>query len=168
MDFYHVSDNYIKFLKSIDDRVRHNKSDQHQKPYVGVVIQIDDIEYLAPLTSYKSQQDLIPKDNPTVVKLHAVADEQDKLGLIQLNNMIPIIRSEITKIDFSLEEEKYRFLLDKQYRFILSKQGKIQKRAKVLRSAIVEKKEPIYTKFNVRCCDFALLEEKYMGFSGTI
>jgi protein AbiQ len=164
MDFYHVSDSYINFLKGIDSRVCHNKSDQNQKPYIGVVMKIGEIDYLAPLTSHKEQQNYLSKDNPTVFKLHGVGDEDDKLGMIQINNMIPIIESEINKIDFSLEEEKYRFLLQKQYKFILSKQAKIQKRAKVLHDAIVEKKEPIYPQFHVRCCDFALLEAKYLDF----
>jgi len=50
--FYHIRDDYIEFLRTVDDRVPVNKAEL--RPYVGIVLQVADINYYVPLTSIRS------------------------------------------------------------------------------------------------------------------
>ena len=51
MDFYHIKEDYIFFLRSYDGRIALNKGES--RPYVGIVLQIGDIKYYVPFTSPK-------------------------------------------------------------------------------------------------------------------
>ncbi len=51
MRFYIIDENYINFLKQSEPNVPNNYN--QKRPYIGVVLQINEIKYLAPLTSYK-------------------------------------------------------------------------------------------------------------------
>ena len=48
MDFFHVKDSYIEFLRQYDTRVAENKHES--RPYVGIVVQIGEVKYYAPFT----------------------------------------------------------------------------------------------------------------------
>lgn len=52
MRFYHITDRYIEFLRSFDEKVALNKKET--RPYVGVVLEIEGIKYYAPFTSPKA------------------------------------------------------------------------------------------------------------------
>ncbi|MBP3743270.1 MAG: type III toxin-antitoxin system ToxN/AbiQ family toxin [Treponema sp.] len=43
MKFYHITDDYITFLRQFDSKVSENKN--QTRPYVGVVLEIDSIKY---------------------------------------------------------------------------------------------------------------------------
>ena len=50
--FYHINEHYISYLHSIDTRVQYNKG--QRRPYVGIVLSINGIDYYVPLaTVYK-------------------------------------------------------------------------------------------------------------------
>lgn len=51
MKFYHIEDDYIRYLRQYDDKVAENK--QERRPYVGVVLDVNGIKYCAPFTSPK-------------------------------------------------------------------------------------------------------------------
>lgn len=51
MKFYHIEDDYIRYLRQYDDKVAENK--QESRPYVGVVLDVNGIKYCAPFTSPK-------------------------------------------------------------------------------------------------------------------
>ena len=51
MEFYHIKDEYISFLKAYNSKVPENK--QENRPYLGIVLQIDSIKYYAPFSSPK-------------------------------------------------------------------------------------------------------------------
>lgn len=51
MRIYNMKDEYIAFLKQYDAKVPDNKN--QQRPYVGVVLEIEGIKYYAPLSSPK-------------------------------------------------------------------------------------------------------------------
>ena len=93
MKFYTISNSYIDFLKSIDRKVPNHYGGR--KPFIGVVLEVNDHKYFAPLTSYKAKQGRIKDNLPTIVKLHERSNPSNKLGMILINNMIPVIESEI-------------------------------------------------------------------------
>ena len=77
MKLYRVSDRYIAYLKTIDSRVPDNYSGK--RPYVGILLVVDGIQYLAPLTSYKPKQDRMKDKDVTLFKLYETGKEENKL-----------------------------------------------------------------------------------------
>ena len=45
--FFRVSDDYIKFLKTIDPRILNNSNESRARPYVGVILIIGIFQYYA-------------------------------------------------------------------------------------------------------------------------
>lgn len=149
--FYTVSPEYLKHLSNVEPKVHYSIGDAyfHCKPYIGVVLEISGHRFLAPLTSYKSKQDKI--SNISAFKLHERGDPSKKLGMISLNNMIPVIDSEIQLLDIENQDRKYKQLLYKQYEFIKSKSEPIRENAKKLHYYVTSLRTPFYVNL---CCDF--------------
>lgn len=158
MRFYTVSDNYINCLKKLDPRVPDNY--KGKRPYIGFILEINGHKYLAPLTSYKPKQDQYPTSNPTIYKLHEKNNPVNKLGLIHLNNMIPVVNSEIFGVDFSTQPQHYKNLLTLQLAFIKANQDAIKAKALHLYNLVTQA-----GKFPLRsiCCDFLALEAGYQN-----
>ncbi|NET55960.1 MAG: type III toxin-antitoxin system ToxN/AbiQ family toxin [Symploca sp. SIO2E6] len=159
MKFYIVSDAFIDFLKKIDNKVPNNY--KRNRAFVGIVLEINEHKYFAPLTSYKPKQDTIRTSLPTIMKLHERGNPSNKLGMIQLNNMIPVIESEIQLLDIENQPEPYRSMLYKQYEFINARVIEIKNKAKKLYDLVVDKKQDFYCKIS---CDFKSLEDNYRNF----
>jgi len=159
MKLYKVTEEYVAFLKGIDPSVPNNY--EGKKPYVGVVLSIGHHNYLAPLTSYKPKQDKIKPSVPSVVKLHERGNPKNKLGMIQLNNMIPVLNSEIELLDFEAQNEAYKKLLTRQVEFIKVKEEEIKDKATKLYHIVVDDKNPFFCGIS---CDFLKLEGSYRTF----
>lgn len=102
--FYHVEDKYIRYLHSIESRVQFNKG--QRRPYVGIVLSINGVDYYVPLESPKPNHANIKSGGP-VMKL-----DDGKLGIIGFNNMIPVLPSCLLHFDIlAIEDEKYKMLL---------------------------------------------------------
>jgi protein AbiQ len=153
MRFYIVDDQYIRYLKTVDPKVPDNYN--ATKPFIGIVLDINGFKYLAPLTSYKQNQENIKSSTPTCVKMHEQGKPTNKLGMIQLNNMIPVLDSVITEFDMNSRDQKYQNLLNNQLVYIKTVREEIEKKsAKLYR--LVEKQVPFYVGMS---CDFTALEK---------
>lgn len=88
---------------------------------------------------------------------------EENFGGINLNNMIPIPKSYLEKIEIStLEDSKYRYMLQNQMRWICQNRLRVQNRARNLYYLILNGHT---TKELVdRCCNFRLLEQKCDDF----
>lgn len=159
MQFYTVSDKYINYLRGVDAKVPDNYAGK--RPYVGIVLEIGEHKYLAPLTSYKIKQDKLLQSNPTIFKIHEKGVEANKLGMIHLNNMIPILNTEVAIINIAAQEFKYQNLLLKQLEFIKSNQDEIKKKAVHLHKLVTKDKTPHFCQLS---CDFSTLELNYRNF----
>lgn len=160
MKFYIVDEGYINYLKTLESKVPDNYSGK--RPYIGVILEVNEHKYLAPLTSYKEKQDRLKSSSPTIFKLHDKSNEDDKLGMIQLNNMFPVTEKVIFELDVDSQDPQYKILLNKQYEFIKSKESEIKKKAAKLHSMIIKKKIPPLTNIS---CDFSLLEDQYTNYT---
>ncbi|MDO3411026.1 type III toxin-antitoxin system ToxN/AbiQ family toxin [Saccharibacillus sp. CPCC 101409] len=161
MRFYRLKNEYVNYLKTFDSKMQDNYDGT--RAYAGIVVRIGLHNYFAPLSSHKKSQDKYKK-NDTIFKLHSRTNENDKLGLIHINNMIPVLPTELEEIIFSNEEKKYSTLLQKQYEFILSNEKNINEQAERLYKRVVERKESFFVRLS---CDFQLLEKKYLLFNKT-
>lgn len=153
MRIYKVKEDYVLYLKSFDDKVASNKKER--RPYIGIVLEINEFKYFAPLTS--------PKDKHKKMKnqLDFIKLDNGNLGAINLNNMIPI--SNVALIEYDIDKEidiSYRELLKDQLRFINSNSKNIKDKAKKLYIKVTEHNSFI----KERCVNFKLLEEKSLLF----
>ncbi|OOF40968.1 hypothetical protein BKK49_05400 [Rodentibacter rarus] len=158
--FLHVKKEYIDYLKSIDNKVQDNYDEsEHQKPYIsGIKIEINNRLYLAPLTSYKDKYDNIEEKVIFKIVKKYKKREKENLGVVLLNNMIPLIDGVYSEINFNNFNDKYKSLLMKQYRVLSGKESitKINKIANDIYNEVNENKNSFFLKI---CCNFKLLEE---------
>ena len=75
MKFYTINDSFVSSIKLIELKIQDNYGGK--RPYIGVLLSINDLNYFAPLSSYKSKQDRI--NNITVFKLHEKGNPENKL-----------------------------------------------------------------------------------------
>lgn len=68
--FYHVEDKYIRYLHSIESRVQFNKG--QRRPYVGIVLSINGVDYYVPLESPKPNHANIKSGSATAFAVPSV------------------------------------------------------------------------------------------------
>ncbi len=165
LSLYNIDERIFNYLKQIDYRVTNFNGEKSSRPFVGVLIIIDDIYYLAPLSSPKEKH-LNMKNSIDFVKI-----DNGNLGVINLNNMIPILRQYMIKIDTRIKKTenkddiKYKMLLNNQLSWINRKanQNKIILRAQKLREKYINGNLPKNIK--QRCVNFIELENKIKLFA---
>jgi len=155
LDLYHIDSDYIKHLQKFDNHVQNNYENAiNKKPYVGVVLSINDRFFFAPLTSPKEKHLRLRDSDPTTFK---IKHNGKFLGSILLNNMIPVKQSNVTKIKIEgIEEPYYKGLLRKDYQVIVNNQDTIKHKASILYKSVVNKESKYFTKVS---CDFLKLEK---------
>lgn len=160
MDIYHIKDEYINFIKEYDSSVPDNKHES--RPYIGVILEIDETKYYAPFTSPKAKHQ----------SMHNAKDfrkiDGGRLGAINFNNMIPVPDEAIIPICINDEENiQYRRLLQNQYRAISQDWSVIQATAERLHTLIFTPDtdlSPNDKKIKERCCNLPLLESIYKNW----
>ena len=160
MKFYHIKDDFIAYLRQFDSKVAENKNES--RPYVGIVFQIGDIKYYAPFSSPKPKHKKM-KNGKDFRKIN-----NGLYGVINFNNMIPVLDSVLIEIDIiNIPDVRYRRLLQNQYNYIKADRDGILRTAGNLRKLIFEDEKNLsgYEKIvKRRCCDLQLLESKYLDF----
>ncbi len=149
--FYEVNSKYINYLLPYAPHLFHNKKkgQDNERKYIGVILHINDIDYFAPLSSFKNKHKKMQESLDFIkVKTYAV---------INLNNMFPVPYNQCKYIDINKEcNLSYRNLLRSEYRFIKSIQEKIRKNAlNVYKHKIQNGNKTSLAK---RCNDFIALE----------
>lgn len=154
LKLYYINGDYIKYLKSFDHRVQNNYDNNiHQKPYVGIVLTINDKYYFAPLTSPKEKHLKLKNSDPTLFKIQ---DNHKFYGVVLLNNMIPINIDLVHKINIStLEDKRYQDLLNREYEIISKYEDKIKQKAHILYNSVITKSNHYFCHVS---CDFQQLE----------
>ena len=155
LKFYTVNTEYMLYLKKYDSKIMENSGNKSQRPYIGILFEIDNKKYLAPLTSPK------PKHLKMKNTLDFIKIDGGKLGAINLNNMFPVIDQVIIPKNIKLEENlNYKELLTDQINWCNKKENStnILKKAEALYNEITQKKENSI--FWNRCCNFKVLEDK--------
>ena len=153
--FYHIQEKYINFLHSGDSRVQFNKG--QRRPYVGIVLVINNIKYYVPLESPKPNHGKIRSGGP-VLKL-----DEGRLGLMGFNNMIPVPDCALVYFDFNdVEDIKYRNLLINQLNYCNGIKEIIINRANTTYQKAVSGKVPLYNKV---CCNYKKLEGMAVSYN---
>jgi protein AbiQ len=161
LKIYEIDPQYVEYLEPFAPHLFHNsKAGQaNSRKYIGIILHINDIEYFAPLSSFKDKH-LRMKEGLDFIKVKRYA-------VINLNNMFPVPDGLYKYVDFSEERNpKYRSLLLAEYRYIKSIQDKIRKNAAALYNHKV--KNGTDTPLAKRCNDFTLLEQKCSEYNKDI
>lgn len=155
MKVYRVKDDYITYLRTKEERVLKNKNER--RPYVGVVLTINDLNYYVPLSSPKPKH----KTMKNAKDFHKIAN--GKYGAINFNKIIPVPSECIISFKFEDEEdEEYRLLLQNQYNVIKNMDDILENKSKGIYKIFHTNDEdltPADLKVKRRCCNFNLLEE---------
>ena len=157
LGIYLINSDYVKFLHSVDSRVPISWNDKANRPFLGVLLEVGQNKYYAPLTSPK------PKFNSMSNRLGFVKIDNGRYGAIEIINMFPVIDSKhVQQIDFaqsktdSNETVKWKRLVKKQALWCNQHQTAITRNAE--RLYILKAQKKLNPDIDALCCDFLKLE----------
>lgn len=84
LKIYTINYDYIKYLRQYDSCVPMEHDNCHKRPYIGIVLAINNCKYFAPMSSPKTKHKRIKGND-----FYKIAD--GKYGVINFNNMIPVV-----------------------------------------------------------------------------
>lgn len=159
--FYHINEEYIKYLRIFDSNVTDNSKEnkKENRPYIGILIEVNNFKYLAPLSSKKAKFYSM-KNNIDFIKINS-----GKEGAINLNNMLPVDSIFISEYNPTSEKDlDYKNLVEKQLSWCNEEinKSKILKYAEKLYRLSQTNRLP--KNIEKRCCNFKLLEEKNLEY----
>lgn len=134
LSFYKINETYIEPLQIIDPDVRISTGDKRTRPYIGIVLTIQDRLFFAPLSSpakfpstlnsnelqtAKAKKSNIEKRR---ISVKVISNKHVHLCNVIIGKIIPVPRSEITEISINdllassvSSVKKYGDLLQKEY-----------------------------------------------------
>ena len=154
LNFYIIDDNYIQYLSEFDKHIAYNKNET--RPYIGVVILVNEHYYFAPMFSPKTKHKTY-KENLTFFKMLSIK-EKNELGIIRFSDMIPVTDKTYA----------YRRLLSEQYKYINIPENrqKIMDKAEKIYKLVTGNSNGKTAKFyRSLSCDFKLLEEQSLKYN---
>ena len=178
LKFININQDYLKYLHSFFSEVYYKPTGYETKPYIGILVQENDVEYVIPLSSAKEKHKTwknVDIDRFLIFENCEKAENGSKdiyvknadggfkhiLSVMDLKKMIPIKTGLYTEVQLnplksdSNAEKKYKVLLNIEYLFCLK-----------IKDSIIQKASRLYEKQMKTgrvvpfCCDFKLLEEK--------
>ena len=81
--FVTLTSSYLAYLGSYESKV----SKKTDRPFIGVILKVENREYFAPLSSPKEKHKKM-RETMDIIKI-----KNGKLGVINLNNMIPVLNN---------------------------------------------------------------------------
>ena len=171
LKWYVVNKEYVSYLKKFDDKVENINYSEKLKPYIGILITINEINYYVPISSVKEKHYKMNEDMDFIKLM-----ENDRiLGVLNLNNMIPIDNQNVKVLKYKEIEDYRKFKNDKEKHLYISflsfELGLINGKIDKIKSNAVElyneKINRPNSKISKRCCNFKLLEEKCIDYKKT-
>lgn len=153
LKLYRVTDHYLDFLREVEPKIPINKDNGKARPFVGIVISINGVKYIAPLSSQKgkSQSDFKVK----------IAGEHK--ATIRCAYMFPIANNALIEIDYTEEfklDFKYTALLINEDLYINQHKERVHEIATKTYTNTITKRFG----FDKFCCDFTKLEERCKSY----
>lgn len=155
LNLYRINEKYAKYIYNQDKKVLKAYDIKSKRPFIGIILEINNISYFAPLSSPKKKHEKM-KNNIDFLKINNGRD-----GVINLNNMIPIPLGCYEKINIKEEivrDKKYGLILKYQIIWCNKNIEKIMKNAEKLYKLVSNNKANL--NIQKRCCDFKFLETK--------
>ncbi len=127
-----IDSKYCDYLRKFDERVPYNFSKKENRPFIGVLFEIDGIKYFALLSS--------PKEKHKTMRnmIDFLKIDNGKLGALNFNNMIPVLDTSYYLIDMDnfdkMNDIKYYNLLLDQLSWFNEHHIEVRKKNKRLYS----------------------------------
>ena len=162
LHLYTLDMKYVRDLSKADDKVMSvsPQENKENRPFVGVVVIMNDKKYCIPLTSPKPKHTKMKND----LDFSKMYDTHNKfLGALNFNNMIPVSEEFITQINInpskndSPKDKVYKELLNNQLDWCNDNFENITKKANKLYKFVTQSPEK-FRNLTRRCCDFKKLE----------
>ena len=157
LNFYIVDFAYVDYLKNAEEAKRgfsrvsnmNYGNNRKRKFLCGIVLQVNNMNYYVPVTSYKEQ-----KPDNFLIK----ADNGQIVSSLRFNYMFPIPTDAISIRSIKGEPDRaYRSLLSQELRYCIKNQDKIQQLAeRTYKRVLLGKNKGLIA----NSCDFSLLEQK--------
>lgn len=163
LNFYFIDEDYISYLSQFDKHIAYNKNEK--RPYIGVVITVEQHYYFAPLFSPKLKHKKY-KDNLSFFKIINKKTRSD-LGIIRFSDMIPVPQECVYLLEMGNKSYGYKRLLSEQYSYINmteNKQKIIYKAEKIYSIVIGNSKGKTALFYKALSCNFKLLEKKCLEY----
>ena len=150
---YRIDPEYCDYLRAHDEKVPINHGDKKRRPFIGVVLEVNQFKYFAPLTSPK------PKHQTMNNAIDFIKIAGGTLGAININYMIPVPEQCLTAADLAIRDEdteatvKYKRMMHQQIDWCKRNRPTITNRAEKLYRLITSGKAT--DKLRLRCCDYA-------------
>ena len=151
--FYEIDVKYIDYLSQFSAHLFHNATgaQAHSRKYIGVLFEVNDMKYFAPLSSFKPKHRRLSE----MVDFIKIGD----MAVLNLNNMFPVPDGVYSLKDPATEQNhQYRTLLNNEIRIIRQKSALILANAKTVYEHKMTNDGK--SRLAMRCNDFKLLEEK--------
>ena len=169
MNWYILDKDYVKYLQQFDKLVPNIEYSDRVKCFLGVVLYTNGIEYFVPITSFKTKFINMKND----IDFYKIQDRKTNkiYGALDLNNMIPVMPNDYTKLNFDNLDD-YRVFKNnrdkKQYWKLLEKEKSLLNEKMILKNAQklyeLRYKSPM-NNISRRTCDFKLLEQKCLEYN---
>jgi len=162
LNFYTVDTDYVQYLQKAETDKRGfcrvpnmvYSEKYKQKFLCGVVLQVNNVNYYVPVTSFKQQK----PDNFLVI-----ADNGKVVGSLRFNYMFPVPDNLVAvRVIANEPDAAYRSLLAQELRYCIKNQQIIQHLAERTYKRVLLGKNPGLI---ANSCDFLLLEEKCTSYN---
>ena len=106
---------------------------------------------------YENEFAVVFKDiNPKAIDIYKIKDGE--LGVVNINNMIPTPIEELTEVLPTIEDKKYKKMLEEQLTFLNNHKAELFKKINFFQN--MYRKGHLSKNILDRCCQFVLLEQK--------
>lgn len=161
LSLYNVDMKYNRELANHDDNVLSNSPQigKENRPYIGIIVLINGKHYCAPITSPKPKHNSMPKN----FDYEKIYDNDRLISVINFNNMIPVCKAVISKIDIQIHKndnpqvKKNKTLLAKELDWCQKNIASIMTKAQKTYKAVISGNSRNH-KLIERSCDFKKLE----------
>lgn len=151
LKLYEINPLYIKYLAQYQKHIFWSDGNKATRKYIGIVLQIDEMSYFAPLSSFKPKHKKL-KESVDLIKIRNIA-------VININNMVPVPNGEYHLVDIrGIKDQQYRYLLQAENREINRLRDRIIKNARIVYNHKI--RNGISTALARRTNDFKQLEKK--------
>jgi protein AbiQ len=134
---YTINEAYVKYLQKFDPNVKDNIKNGRTRPYIGVVLEINTFKYYIPLCSPKPKHYSM-QDKLDFIKIQ---DGEELKAVLNINNMMPVLDTEISLIDIENQPQVYQDLLNKEHILIKKKGELIVKNSLVIYSKTTKNRQ---------------------------
>jgi len=153
MKFYDIDQNYITYLKTIDNQIPDIKYITNNKFVCGIVLNMNGIDYYTPVshTTQKQRTNL------------QIFDKGKPISSIRFSFMFPAMNEVLQIKNFkqiATCDQKYADLLNSELQWCIKNEEAIYNKAKSVYNIGCNKNH----KLNYACCDFRKLEENYKKY----